>query len=166
MTSKKSSNNKETVGAAAVRLRSQGDQKINPIELQREMQKGNKSEDSYESNLLQAIERGKKQYNRKFFVVVLFQKDRLMKNVVRQKFLHRMSCPTPSFDQTVYSYDPINDDLVYHWSIPEPHAVEHFYFSLEKMEPEYRQLAEFCRDFRNGELDRKCAELNGEDYEG
>lgn len=163
---KSNSKTNETTGAASLRLQAQGDQKINPIDLQRAMQEGNKKEDSYEANLLEAIARGKKQYNRKFFVVVLFQKDRLLKNVVRQKFLHRSTCPTPSFDQTVYSYDPINDDLVYHWSIPEPHAVNHFYFSLEKVDPEYRQLAEFCRDFRNGELDRKCAELNGEVYEG
>lgn len=157
---------KETVGAAAVRLRSQDDEKINPIDLQREMQKGNKTEDSYESNLMQAIERGKKAYNRKFFVVVLFQKDRLLKNVVRAKFLHRMSCPTPSFDQNVYEYDPKTDDLVYHWSIPEPHAVNQLYFGYGTEAPEYRELAQFCRDFRNGELDKRCAELNGEVYEG
>lgn len=157
---------KETVGAASLRLRAQEDMKIDPVELQRAMQKGNDPEDSYESHLIQTVERGKKAYNRKFFIVVLFQKDRLMKNVVRQKFLHRMSCPTPSFDQTVYSYDPIEEELIYHWSIPEPHAVNHFYFGLAEVEPEYRQLAEFCRDFRNGELDKKCASLNGEVYEG
>lgn len=159
--------NKETVGEASYRLRSQEDEKINPIELQREMQKGNNPDDSYESNLLEVIDRGKKAYDgKKFFVVVLFQKDRLMKNVVRAKFLHRMSCPTPSFDQTVYSYDPKSDDLVYHWSIPEPSTVNFFFYSGGTETPEYRELAQFCRDFLNGDLDKRCAMLNGEAYEG
>jgi len=156
----------ENVGKLARDLQLQDDQKINPIDLQREIQKGNNSDDSYESHLIQCLERGKQSMEGPFFVVVLFKKERIMQNVVRNYFFFRHTCPTPEYDQTVYWFDPKTEELRYLWSVPDKKTAYEIYLSRHELPAEYEELGRFCQEFIDGVLDRKCAELNGEEWEG
>jgi hypothetical protein len=154
---------KETVGAASSRLSSKPDENVSPIDMQREMH----SEGRYEENLWEAAKRGLSQFGRrKFYLVVLFKKERLMHNVVRQYFLPRLSCPTPQYDQTVYSYDPADDQICYLWTVPDKETTKILAQGGPELPFELLELASYARDFVLGKLDRRCAELNGENWNG
>lgn len=157
---------KDTVGKLSRDLSMQDDLKINPIDLQRAIHKGHNSEDSFEHQLLTCLERGKNAIDGPFFIVVLAKKERVMHNVVRQYFLFRHTCPTPEYDQTVYRFDPKDEHLEYLWTVPDKETTTGLAMMGNSVEPEYRQLAKFCSDFMLGNLDRKCARLNGEEWRG
>lgn len=156
----------KSVGEASRDLQMEEDLKINPIDLQRAVHAGNESEDSFECQLLECLGRGKKETQGPFFLVVLFKKERIMQNVVRQYFLWRHTCPTPQFDQTVYRYDPTGDELAYLWSVPDKHTCHELYNNRYRLTLEMQPLAQFCADFLEGALDKRCAQLNGEEWNG
>jgi hypothetical protein len=163
MTTKKPEEYK-TVGEASLALR-QKDEQINPIDLQREILKGNTNEDSFENNVRDAVKRGASMFEGDFYVVVLNKKERLMVNVVRMYFIPRESCPTPEFDQTVYKYHARDHRLEYLWSVPDHMTTKALAGDVSNVSPEYWELASMCRRFINGDLDRQCCKLNGEVYE-
>ncbi len=151
---------KKTVGQYSYELQQKGDEKINPIDLQQEIHKGNTTEDSFENQVRIAVERGCSQFEGSFFVVVLFKKERLLKNVVRQYFFPRKSCPTPEYDQVVYKYFPKEEKLDFIWVIPDKQSVIDLALMGDDLPLEQRQLVQFARDFTSGELDKKCELLN------
>ncbi len=151
---------KKTVGKYAYELQQKADEKINPIELQREIHKGNDSEKSFENQVRLAVERGEKELDGDFFVVVLFKKERIMKNVVRQYFFPRKSCPTPEYDQVVYHYFPKEDKLEFLWVIPDKKSTVEIPLVGAFLPLEQQDLVQFCKDFNSGKLDRICDRLN------
>lgn len=157
---KMSSLPKKTVGAYSYELQQKSDEKINPIDLQREIHKGNSNDDSYENQVLIAVNSGKSHYKGDFFVVVLFKKERLLKGVIRQYFFHRESCPTPEYDQVVYHYFPKDQKLEFVWVVPDKQSVIDFCLMGNALPPEHQQLVQFARDFNSGELDKKSDRLN------
>ena len=76
-----------------------------PIELERAMHT------DYVKNVEECVTTAKKEFLGDFFVVVLTKKEHLMQNVLRHYFLARQSCPTPNYDQTIYHYSRIRDDV-------------------------------------------------------
>ena len=151
---------KKTVGQYSYELQQKKDEKINPIDLQREIHKGNYNDDSYENQVRIAVERGEKQFEGDFFVVVLFKKERIMHNVVRQYFFPRKSCPTPEYDQVVYHYFPKEHKLEFVWVVPDKQSVTDLSLMGKDLPGEQRQLVQFAKDFSSGKLDRKCELLN------
>lgn len=156
---------KKTIGEYSYELQQKPDEKINPIDLQREVHKGNTNEDSFENQIRLTVERGEKVYEKDFFVVVLFRKERLkgLQNVLRQQFFHRRSCPTPEFDQTVYKYHKNDTRLEYLWTIPNwqwAHYMQEnkFLFPLDQ-----QVLIQLVDDFFTGKLNELCAKLNKEE---
>lgn len=151
---------KKTVGEYSYELQQKKDEKINPIDLQRQIHKGNSGEDSFENQIRIVVERGKKDHDGDFFVVVLFKKERLLKNTVRQYFFTRLSCPTPEYDQVVYSYKRKPDELAFLWVIPDKQSV----IDLPKMKAylplDQQVLIQFAEDFLSGKLDKECEKLN------
>lgn len=160
-----SKNKKKTAGKAARDLQCKPDEKINPIELQREIHKGKTSDDSYESQVMEAVKRGELCFEGDFFVVVLFKKERLLQNVVRQYFLPRKSCPTPEYDQVVYKYYRFENKLEFIWVLPDIKSCEHLPRLSNQLPAEQQQFLQFIKDFHSGALDRLCAKLNGENIE-
>lgn len=152
----------KTVGQYSYELQQKGDQKINPIDLQREIHKGSNSEDSYEDQVRIAVQRGEEQFEGDFFVVVLFKKERLLKNVVRQYFFPRESCPTPEFDQVVYQYLRKPQELKLIWVIPDQASTRTLPIIQQDLPEEQKELIQYINDFNNGKLDEKCALLNKE----
>lgn len=153
---------KKTVGQYSYEMQQKPDEKINSIDLQREIHKGNSSEDSFENQVRIAVERGEKMFEGDFYVVVLFKKERLMKNVVRQYFFPRKSCPTPEFDQVVYRYFPKENRLDFIWVIPDKQSTMDLAFMRGELPDEQQQLVKFARDFNSGKLDKLCEKLNSE----
>ena len=147
----------ETTGAASHRLLSQQEEPaFEAPEYQREMHK------TFEENITEAVRRGLKLGRDVFYIVVLFRKDRLMSNVVRQQFFPRITCPTPDYDQTVYRYSKATGDLEYLWTVPDQASTQLLLFQGGDLPEEYKQLSQFCQEYILGNLERKAAALNGE----
>lgn len=150
---------KKTVGEHSLELQS-SDEKINPIDLQREVHKGNKEEDSFESQMNCCIKRGRKDFDKDFFVVVLFKKERLLTNIVRQYFLPRISCPTPTWDQVVYHYHHSSDTLEFLWVIPEKKICTWMVTHSNNLTSDHQELLSNVNKFHSGKLDKLCEKLN------
>jgi hypothetical protein len=151
--------NKKTVGAYSYELQ-QKDEKINPIELQQAMHEGNESDDSYENQVGLAVKRGEELYKGNFFIVVLFKKERLMMNVVRQYFMPRKTCPRPEYDQVVYKYNREAADLSFIWVIPDKQSCESIPMDILKYPKEQKEFLHYVMDFNSGKLDKLCDEIN------
>jgi hypothetical protein len=150
---------KKTVGAYSYELQ-QKDEKINPIELQQAMHEGNESEDSYENQVGIAVKRGEELYEGNFFIVVLFKKERLMMNVVRQFFMPRKTCPRPEYDQVVYKYNRGSSDLSFIWVIPDKQSCESIPLDILHYPKEQKEFLNYVMDFNSGKLDKLCDEIN------
>ena len=124
--------------------------------MQRQMHKGNKSEDSFENQVELAVKSGKKDFDGDFFVVVLFKKERLLRNVIRQYFFTRESCPTPSFDQIVYKYFRTDSKLDFLWVVPDKQTVIDMVLIGHELPKEQQDLVQFARDFNSGKLLEQC----------
>jgi len=148
------------VGAYALELMAKKDEKINPIELQRQIHKGNKGQDSFENQVLTAIGRGRDQLSGDFYVVVLFKKERLLQNIVRQYFFPRKSCPTPEYDQVVYKYHRDSEKIEMLWVIPDKQSTQYLPTIRFCLPPEQTELLNFIDEFNSGKLDQLCEKLN------
>ena len=78
----------ETVGEASLRLQKSGGDHPDSIELQREIHQGSNSKKSYEEEIWETVDRGRKdpKIKNNFYIVVLFKKERLLTNIIRQLF--------------------------------------------------------------------------------
>ena len=103
-----------TVGSMAVDLlKKQDNYVITPNELSAEMLS------EYDKNINECLDTHKKVFNSDFFLVVLTKNEKTLKNVLRHYYFGRLSCPTPNYDQIVYSYSKENDSLELLWVIPD-----------------------------------------------
>ncbi len=151
----------KTTGKAALELQEKKEE-INAVDLQREIHKGTNSKRSFEEEVAICVERGRSTYEKDFYVVVLLKKERLLHNVVRQLFFHRESCPTPEFDQILYKYHKERDELEFIWVIPDKQFIDSLPLLRETLPDEQTELINFAYKFRNKDLDRLSAKLNGE----
>lgn len=155
-----STSRKKTVGAFSYEMQQRPDDKINPIDLQRQIHQGNSNEDSFENQVRLAVTRGECDLEGDFYVVVLFKKERLLKNVVRQYFFPRKSCPTPEYDQIVYHYFPKEEKLEFLWVVPDKQSTIDLPLMAKDLPLEQQELIQFSRDFNSGKLDKLCERLN------
>jgi hypothetical protein len=116
----------------------------------------------YDANLLQCYNAGKLSWGTDFYIVVLTKKERILKNVLRNYFFSRSSCPTPEWDQTVYKYTKADDSLEFLWVIPSKDTCEFMYHNALQIPAEERMLLMFVLSFLDGSLLRKAKQLNGE----
>ena len=153
--------NKETVGAASLRLQEQEIRNQREITHSAEEQmRAHLSE--YEDNVLQCIHDNKNLFEDHFYVVVLTKKERLMQNVLRNYFFARRSCPTPDYDQTVYKYTKASDNLEYMWTIPAADVVECMKVNKYQLGTEAYELLGYVMSFLDGSLLRLSKKINRE----
>jgi len=154
---------KETIGKIVLDLQ-KSDMQTDAIELQREIHKGSNSEKSYEEEVWETVALGCKDSLMKgdFFVVVLFKKERLLLNTVRQYFFYRQTCPTPEFDQTVYKYTRKDGKMDFIWCIPNNAACQFLPQMLDDVPPDQQTLIHMVNAFRCGDLDKLALKLNKE----
>jgi len=151
---------RETVGKIATDLASKTLETRDPIEIERELHK------DYEKNVLECIERGKKDFiNTDFFVVVITKKEPLMQNVLRHYYFPRLSCPTPDYDQTVYRYVYATDKIEFIWTIPARDTCFMLKNNKLQVAPSEYGLLDFVLKFDDGTLRRLAKKLNGEEEE-
>lgn len=151
----------KTVGEQALEAQ-KTDVQSDYIELQKEIHQGTNSKKSYEEEVWEAVDRGRKDNAIKgdFFVVVLFKKERHLQNIVRQYFFYRQSCPTPEYDQTVYLYERNADKLNFMWCVPNNATVMNLCLRHKELPEDQQWLAEMCKAFTSGELEKWAVSLN------
>ena len=147
---------RKKVGKIAIELQNKQQNKIDPIELQREMTR------DYIDNLIKCVDINKNKYNGKFFVVVLTKRETLLTNIMRNMFFARETCPTPTFDQSVFRADPHSYDLEYIWTVPTEDTCEYIKNNALLLPEDHKELRQFVFDFYDGTLDKICGELNNE----
>jgi len=147
----------DTVGKLAGLLLEKADNKHSVVEQTNENLK------EYEKEFLICLERGKKLYDGDFFIEVQAKKEKLMENVIRHYFIPKKACPTPTWDQHVYHYIRIFDQIEYLWSVPNRETCDYLIDFALQIPKEEKKLLEFVMDFKSGELDAKARKLNGED---
>lgn len=148
---------KKTVGKIASDLAQKTPATRDPIELQREMQR------DYMQHLFDAATRGKKDFPKQdFFIVVETKRERLLENVIRNFFYNRLSCPTPNYDQTVFLFKHESEDIIYIWTIPDRESAHMLLENKEQVPQEHAQLLQFVIDFDNGKLFQLAKKLNNE----
>lgn len=150
------SENKETVGKIARDLMMKEPETRSPIDIQREVHK------EFESNLIEAAERGKKEVVGDFYLVVITKKERLLENVLRNYFYFRRSCPTPEWDQTVYKYHRSADHIEFLWTVPSRDTCAIMLQNKAYVPAEERELLNFVVQYEDGTLFRLAKKLNGE----
>lgn len=119
----------------------------------------------YDKNVLECVQRSKKDFPDDFYVVVLTKRERLMQNVIRNYFYGRLSCPTPDWDQTVYKYKRKTDDIIFMWVIPSKQVCEEMTMNKHLIPVEEYRLLEYVLAFNDGTLLRLAKDLNGEKEE-
>ncbi len=166
---------KKTVGSIASELLSKPETKnLNPQEIQRAQ------EQEYLDNLVWSVRHAQKtvecahlpnhdeckdrtRLEGDFFISSLLKKEKLLENVLRNYWVPSKVCPTPSYDQTVYRYDSIKDDIEFIWVVPDRETCLTFKENVTKIVPEEQGLLGFVLDFYSGALMRKAKEFNGEE---
>jgi hypothetical protein len=116
----------------------------------------------YESNVHDCVASGKNLYAGDFFVVVITKRERLMPNVIRNYFLHRLSCPSPEYDQTLYHYHREDENLEFVWVIPSIVAVKDMVKHKHDLDISFYKLLQFVLEFLDGTLEAKAQLLNKE----
>lgn len=139
---------RKTVGAASLELMAQGDQRQSVIDTQREMQKG------YVDQLILCAQSGERAYGKtdNFYICVQTRRERLLPNVIRNQFYHRLTRPSPAYDLALYHYNPKDEDLRFVWCIPDKETIQAMSMPGYEPPPEHEQLYGFVRGFLAGTL--------------
>ena len=112
--------------------------------------------------MYETIHDGRLAYGKDFYIEVQTRKERNMQNVIRNQFFHRKSCPTPTFDQTVFKYHYVKELPEFLWVLPSKEASQLLTdFALE-VPKEKQELLKFVLEDRDGTLLRLAKKLNGE----
>ena len=150
---------RKTVGQLSTEIITQAIDNTHSAEDQMREQLGD-----YELNIQMCIDNGCAHYpfSETFYVVVITKKERLMQNVLRNYFSHRLSCPTPEWDQVVYQYHIRTGDLTFLWVIPAKDICKEMSDNPLGVHESERELLNFVLDFNDGTLLKLAKKLNGE----
>jgi len=149
--------NKDTVGKISLELSQKEAPTRDPIELQREMHK------DYEKHIIECIESNKNHLDGDFYVEVITKKERLMPNVLRNYFFATQACPTPTWDQAVYKYHRLDEQVRFLWVVPSKDTCELFTYNALEIDKSEHELLNFVLQFNDGSLLRLAKKLNGEE---
>jgi hypothetical protein len=147
---------KKTIGEISSALINKSDDRHTVVDQMRE------NLTDYDRDLMICAERGKKEYTGDFYIVVITKQEKIMRNVIRNYFLVRHSCPTPDNDQIVYRYEKGNSEIKFLWAIPNRHTVGYLIHNALLLPPEEKQLLDFVLKFKDGSLLRLSKQLNNE----
>ncbi len=119
-------------------------------------------------DLDKAVQRGKNNFPQKdFYVELLMHQEPVfaINNKITLKWLTKISCPTPTYDQTVFKYSWVDENLKEIWNVPGKDKCEFYkiHNSNEDIPPNWRQQRDYALDFMSLKLDDKCRQLNNEE---
>ena len=69
-------------------------------------------------NLYEAVDRGYLKFKGDFYIHVETKKEKLLENVLRNYFIPRETCPTPNYDQSVFTDHREKGEIQFFWTIP------------------------------------------------
>ena len=147
---------RDTVGKISSELLTKDYGKVSVIDQQREMQK------DYLDNLVKCVEDSKKDFPGNFFIIVETKTEPLMRNVMRNYFFARWTCPTPTYDQSVYRYNRKDDQIEYLWTLPCKDACYHIKDNAVIIDKSQQELRYFVLSLFDGSLLRRSKQLNNE----
>lgn len=116
----------------------------------------------YEKEVMDCVERNKKNYPGDFYVNVITKQEPLLPNVFRNYFFATEACPTPNYDQILYKYKRKGDELVFMWTVPSRDACHHLKDNAHYVVSEEQGLLRYVQLFDDGSLFKLMKELNGE----
>lgn len=114
----------------------------------------------YDKELFTCIENAN--LNSPFYVVVLTKQEKLMRNVMRNYFLARQSCPTPNYDQAVYKVNKDNFTVDLLWVLPSKETAVYLSENALTIDKEEFDLLEYVLKDKDGSLLKLAKKLNGE----
>lgn len=100
-----------------------------------------------------------------FFIEVLTKKDPLLKNVISIKYIPRSTCPTPTYDQSVYKFHRATSDCEHQWTLPDQGTYDMMKIHALEIDESGKELLEDVLRDASGELLIRCKELNGENLQ-
>lgn len=116
----------------------------------------------WDKNMFESVEKGKQSFHSDFFIVVETKKEPLMKNVLRNYFIVRQSCPTPMYDNTVYRYHRNDEHIELLWVLPSKDTCYMMKSRALEIPLEERELLQFVLDDADGTLLQKSLIINKE----
>lgn len=146
----------KTVGELAVDIFRKGTYESSPVELEREMQR------DYYQNLIDCALNHRRDYNGKFYIVVITKAEPILLNTMRNYFVPRKSCPTPDYDQSVFRYNNVTEEIEYLWTIPSKEACFHLMNNAKQVHKDEWELLSYVLQFHRGSLFSLAKRLNGE----
>lgn len=149
-------NKRDTVGKISYDLLQKDPVVTDPVEQMQEVLT------EYEQNLINTAQEGLLKYDGVFYLVVLFKTEPLMPNVVRNYFFSRNSCPTPDYDQAVYTVNSKERKINFLWTIPDKKTCEYITQNVLLLPPSEKDLIHFVLSFNDGSLLQLCKQLNNE----
>src|SRR5271157_2358740 len=135
----------KTVGQASYELLQKPPEKINVIDMQREMQKSVASE-------LQDIIEKHKNYSKQYYILLQYLRIRPMPNVIRQQFIVRKTRPSPNYDCSLFSYNNETGEFLFHWTVPDEDTCTYLLHNESNLKEDEKQLYGFVKDFADGKL--------------
>ena len=87
-----------------------------------------------------------------------------MPNVMRNYFIPRKSCPTPTYDQMVYKFHRKDEALEFVWAVPSMVAVKDLLKHKHDIDPSFFALLKMVMDFTDGTLEKKAKTFNDESF--
>lgn len=116
----------------------------------------------WDKNIQECLDAGKQIYANDFYLTVETKKEPKMKNVIRNYFIHRSTCPTPGYDQTVYKFHRSDERLEFLWVVPSKETYFMMMNHALEIPSEERDLLGFVMADADGTLLRKSKKLNQE----
>ena len=140
---------KKTVGEVALDLQ-KDPYPQDVIETQREMLK------EYPDELIACAKRHEKmpefQNLNHFYLCVQTKRERILTNVVRNYFYARRTRPAPTYDLSLYYYEPKDEKLTFIWCIPDKETCEYMLTYKHELPHDQWQLLDFVEKFTNNTL--------------
>lgn len=138
---------KESIGEASYRLLQKPPEKINVVDMQREMQK------NLAISLEETIARHK-DIQGKYYIKVMYRKERVVPNAIRLNVIAPyFAKPAPEYDVSLYSFDNSTNELKYYWTIPDEETCQYLLVNASSLPKEEKELLAFVQQFVDGKLD-------------
>jgi len=147
---------RETVGKVS------SDLIVKPVEAENSYEQMTEQLSDWDKNIYECVNRCKIDYPGDFYVVVITKKEKLMQNVIRNYFFGTNSCPTPTWDQTVFAYNRSDESIDFLWTIPDKITCMTFKWYPKLVPAEEYQLLKFVLEFEDGTLLEIAKKRNGE----
>lgn len=117
----------------------------------------------FEQSFIEKLEVAKKNMpqDRDFYMEVHFRIPQVLQGFgIQFSIYDRLTCPEPTFDQTVYLYHRASDDVELLWTLPHIVGCVLISENLKTLDPEQKQLAEYVMAFKNGTLFKNAKRIN------